>query len=311
MNFSYGIIVAVGILVAISLGLIAVDPADVIEPRPVLAKEEISVNSHILSKTAGDVLIVEVEFRDDGKKIVDHVNYDISFTQDGNTILSEPGSHRHTGMHPIHETAMLNESPIEIQVTLQGLGHGDGISEPRGIVTTMTVNPELDPAICTLEYAPVCGVDGDIYGNMCMLDAADVKLDYKGECVGIAPDFDEEKSPTTISDNAVVIGTVEQSGFGMDCVTDGCFTPDTTTVGVGAKVVMTNTDTTGVHTFTSGTVDGFVTLPSYIFDSDILLSGDSFEWVPDTVGNVPYYCLLHTWMQGTIIVQEETVQETE
>ncbi len=33
MNFSYGIIAAVGILVAISLGFIAISPDDVIEPR--------------------------------------------------------------------------------------------------------------------------------------------------------------------------------------------------------------------------------------------------------------------------------------
>jgi hypothetical protein len=45
------------------------------------------------------------------------------------------------------------------------------------------------------------------------------------------------------------------------------------------------------------------------------MSGDSFEWIPENAGEQPYYCMLHTWMIGTIIVQEaaaeEQIQESE
>jgi len=105
------------------------------------------------------------------------------------------------------------------------------------------------------------------------------------------------------------IGAVLESGFGQDCVADGCYTPITLTVDVGHVLTMTNTDTPSVHTFTAGTVDGFTPSPSGVFDSGILNPGESFEYLTDTVGEIPYYCTLHTWMIGTIIVQEAEAEE--
>jgi len=90
----------------------------------------------------------------------------------------------------------------------------------------------------------------------------------------------------------------------------GCYTPNTTTVKVGHIVTMTNTDSAGIHTFTSGTVDGFAPSPDGIFDSGMLLKpGDSFDYNADTVGEFPYFCTLHVWMQGVLIVQEAAAEE--
>ena len=112
---------------------------------------------------------------------------------------------------------------------------------------------------------------------------------------------------------AVEIGAVEESGFSQTCAVsqggDGCYTPVTATVDVGDTVIMTNTDPTGVHTFTSGTVDGFTPNPDGIFDTGVLMSGDSAEWTPTEAGTYPYYCMLHTWMIGDIIVQEAAAEE--
>ena len=98
-----------------------------------------------------------------------------------------------------------------------------------------------------------------------------------------------------------IIRTVEESGFSQSCVESGCYTPVAAKVSVGSVVTMINTDTTAVHTFTSGTVDGYPS-PDGVFDSGVLMSGDSFTWTAETEGEVPYYCMLHTWMQGTIVV---------
>ncbi len=89
----------------------------------------------------------------------------------------------------------------------------------------------------------------------------------------------------------------------------GCYTPNITTVDVGHIITMTNSDEAGVHTFTSGTVDGFAASPDDTFDSGILMAGESYDYNADTVDEFSYYCTLHVWMQGTLIVQEAAAEE--
>ena len=98
--------------------------------------------------------------------------------------------------------------------------------------------------------------------------------------------------------------TIEQaagSGVpGCEETPEGCFIPSTVTVDVGGKVIFSNTDSVA-HTVTGGSpADG----PSGVFDSGLVLVGSSFEWSPTEVGEVPYYCTVHPWMTGLIIVQE-------
>ena len=122
-------------------------------------------------------------------------------------------------------------------------------------------------------------------------------------------------TPAAFADHPeVTIDTVDGSGFGQDCAVSnggsGCYAPMEATVDVGGAVIMVNSDPTGAaHSFTSGTVAGFSPSPDGIFDSGLLNQDESFEWSPDTVGEYPYYCFLHTWMVGTIIVQEAEAED--
>ena len=100
------------------------------------------------------------------------------------------------------------------------------------------------------------------------------------------------------------IGTVEESGFSQSCVETGCYTPSILTIKSGTIVTMTNTaDTDGIHTFTSGIVDEFEPKPDGMFDSQVLMVGDAYERKFSQKGTFDYYCTLHTWMTGQIIVE--------
>jgi len=342
MNFSYGIIAIVGILAAISIGFIVMDPGDVIEPRIVDAEERptactmqwdpmcgvdgetygnmcmldaadvkldyqgecvdapISVTSYIMPKTAiaGETLLVEVEFRDDDKNIIDHVNYDISATQNGDSILSEPGSHRHPGMHTIHETAILDESSVEILVVIQGLGHGEDITEPKGIESTISIIPE------SVTEAPLMDLpinDGEEPALEEPIEEPVVELEptMKMPAPGVTgvEEMIVESTPEPQSSTAIVSVPVGSAVPGCE-ETNECYLPYQVTISSGSSVSWVNDDS-AAHTVTSGTVTAGVT---GVFDSSLFMSGATFEHTFDDAGTFDYFCMVHPWMTGKVIV---------
>ncbi|MEK6818064.1 MAG: PEFG-CTERM sorting domain-containing protein [Thermoproteota archaeon] len=114
-------------------------------------------------------------------------------------------------------------------------------------------------------------------------------------------------TPAAFADHSeVTISAASGSSTpGCETTAEGCYIPKEATVDVGGKVIFSNTDT-AAHTFTAGSAaDG----PSGEFDSSLVMAGSSYEWTPTTAGEVPYFCMVHPWMTGLIVVQEAGTEE--
>jgi plastocyanin len=172
---------------------------------------------------------------------------------------------------------------------------------------TIVIEPELeeDLTVCTMQWDPMCGVDGETYGNLCMLDAANIKLDYQGECVVVEPEVMEDvmepevmESESTSIEFDGVISLPDGSGVPGCDETNECFIPFDVSISVGDKITWSNDDS-AAHTVTSGTpADG----PDGNFDSSLFMAGNVFSITFNEVGDYPYYCMVHPWMIGIVQV---------
>ncbi|MYB30020.1 MAG: hypothetical protein F4Y18_03155 [Cenarchaeum sp. SB0663_bin_5] len=80
---------------------------------------------------------------------------------------------------------------------------------------------------------------------------------------------------------------------------DTCFQPSYLTILVGDTVNWVNNDV-AAHTVTSGSPqDG----PSGVFDSSLVMGGTVFSHTFEEPGTYPYFCLVHPWMIGSVIVE--------
>ena len=77
------------------------------------------VTSHPIS---GQPLSIGIGFKDSSGNFVQHQNYAITVIQDGNTVLSNPTGHTHTGTDTQSTSALTSANPVNIQITLNGVG---------------------------------------------------------------------------------------------------------------------------------------------------------------------------------------------
>jgi plastocyanin len=78
------------------------------------------------------------------------------------------------------------------------------------------------------------------------------------------------------------------------------YDPSPTNVAVGTTVTWTNNDAT-LHTVYSGTPDDSAN-SGKLFQSTYMAKGQTFEHKFDTAGTFDYYCTLHPFMLGKIVV---------
>jgi len=80
--------------------------------------------------------------------------------------------------------------------------------------------------------------------------------------------------------------------------TDSCYTPSEIVIKQGDSVTWVNEDA-AFHSVTSGYYDD----PSGLFDSGYLDPEGSFTFIFENIGTYDYFCTLHPWMKGQVIVE--------
>lgn len=79
---------------------------------------------------------------------------------------------------------------------------------------------------------------------------------------------------------------------------DRCYVPSIITTETGKQVTWVNEDS-AFHSVTSGFYDA----PSDLFDSGYLDPSESFTFTFTESGTYDYFCTLHPWMKGQVIVE--------
>ncbi len=100
--------------------------------------------------------------------------------------------------------------------------------------TEMACVPACD---CPAVWAPVCGADGETYGNACEAGCAEVEVEFEGECAGACPDPADE-NVSYVSDDPAECALIDfvcggdARGFSNECGC-GCVANDPSVCGEG------------------------------------------------------------------------------
>jgi plastocyanin len=107
--------------------------------------------------------------------------------------------------------------------------------------------------------------------------------------------------PMVFAETYTVVNVEMSYIRGCEEITNGCFDPYLVTVRIGDTVIWENADSQG-HNVASGD-EGAGSDVGAIFDSDFIDPGESFSYTFDAVGTYDYFCMIHPWMKGTVIVE--------
>ena len=148
------------------------------------------------------------------------------------------------------------------------------------------------PALDAGEYPYFCMVHPWMEGLVIVSD------DHGAATSEPEPEPEPEPTPTTTS---TVANTVENAaGSSTPGCEPDCFIPATITINPGESVTFANNDS-AAHTSTAGTpADG----PSGAWDSSIVMMGSAYTTPGLSEGTYPYFCMVHPWMEGLVIVGE-------
>jgi len=109
--------------------------------------EMVTIGTTPAAPTSGQPLMISLNFTDASGNNIKHQNYNIAVMQDGNTILTNATGHTHTGLDTQTTAALTSADPVDVQVTLNGVGlPGTDPSTwtgPKGDMISFHVVPEF------------------------------------------------------------------------------------------------------------------------------------------------------------------------
>ena len=118
-------------------------------------------------------------------------------------------------------------------------------------------------------------------------------INFDDQSVSIQP---EEPEQPAEPENLVIMPVKSAR---PDCgPNDECYVPSKITIKPGETVYWQNQDA-AFHSVTSGFYDD----PDGLFDSELLDPEDLFSYKFTEEGIYDYYCTLHPWMKGVVLVE--------
>ena len=172
---------------------------------------------------------------------------------------------------------------------------GTGADGPSGVWDSSLVMmgaAYTTPALDAGEYPYFCMVHPWMEGLVIVTD------DHSAATSEPEPEPEPEPVPITTSTAANTVENAQGSGA-PGCEPD-CFLPATITINPGESVTFANNDSSA-HTSTSGTAANG---PNGIWDSSLVMMGSAYTTPALSEGTYPYFCMVHPWMEGTVIVGE-------
>ena len=106
---------------------------------------------------------------------------------------------------------------------------------------------------------------------------------------------------------ATVTNAPGSSTPGCEETAEGCFIPSPVTIEAGETVTWDNTEGATPHTATSGGPGGDD--QGAVWDSSLIMAGMSFSFTFDTAGTYDYFCMVHPWMAGSVVVEDEAAAD--